>query len=61
MVNVVNRSMYPVQTGMNLISKMQDRFAQLQVQLATGQKATNLAEMGTDRFVTLSMQSRITA
>ncbi|MBN9346587.1 MAG: ATP-binding protein [Devosia sp.] len=59
MVNVVNRSMYPVQTGMNLISKMQDRFAQLQVQLATGQKATNLAEMGTDRFVTLSMQSRI--
>ncbi len=59
MVNIVNRSMYPVQTGMNLISKMQDRFAQLQVQLATGQKATNLAEMGTDRFVTLSMQSRI--
>ena len=59
MVNIINRSMYPVQTSMNLISRMQDRFAQLQVQLATGQKASNLAEMGTDRFMTLSMTSRI--
>lgn len=59
MVNIVNRSMYPVQTSMNLISKMQDRFAQLQTQLATGQKASSLAEMGADRFITLSMTSRI--
>ncbi len=59
MVNIVNRSMYPVQTGMSLISKMQDRFATLQTQLATGQKASNLAEMGSDRFITLSMQSRV--
>ena len=59
MVNIVNRSMYPVQTSMNLISKMQERFAQLQVQLGTGQKASNLAQMGADRFITLSMTSRI--
>jgi flagellin-like hook-associated protein FlgL len=59
LVNVVNRSMFPVQTSMNLISRMQDRFAQLQTQLATGQKASNLAEMGSDRFITLSMQSRV--
>jgi flagellin-like hook-associated protein FlgL len=59
MVGIVNRSMYPVQTSMNLISKMQERFATLQTQLATGQKASDLAGMGADRFVTLSMQSRI--
>ena len=29
MVGIVNRSMYPVQTSMNLISKMQERFATL--------------------------------
>lgn len=59
MVNIVNRSMYPVQTSMNLISKMQERFATLQTQLATGQKASDLAGMGTDRFVSLSMHSRV--
>ena len=57
MVNIVNRSMFPVQTSMNLIGKMQDRFAQLQVQLATGQKASSLAEMGTDR----SSKAKLTA
>ena len=43
---IINRSMYPVQTSMNLIGKMQERFATLQTQLATGQKASTLAEMG---------------
>ena len=59
MVNIVNRSMFPVQTSMNLISSMQERFAQLQTQLATGKKASTLAEMGADRFITLSMTSRV--
>jgi flagellin-like hook-associated protein FlgL len=58
-VNIVNRSMFPVQTSMNLISSMQERFAQLQTQLATGKKASSLAEMGADRFITLSMTSRV--
>ncbi len=58
-MTIVNRSMYPVQNSLNLISKMQDRFATLQTQLATGQKATNLAELGTDRFFDLSMRARI--
>ncbi len=58
-MTTINRSMYPVQTSMNLIGKMQERFSQLQVQLATGQKATNLAELGNDRYFDLSLRSRI--
>jgi flagellin-like hook-associated protein FlgL len=55
----ISRTMYPVQTSMNLIGKMQDRFATLQTQLATGQKATNLAELGNDRYFDLSLRARI--
>ena len=58
-MSIINRTMYPVQTSMNLISKMQERFAQLQVQLGTGQKASTLAEMGSDRYFDLSIRSRI--
>jgi len=58
-MTIINRSMYPVQTSMNLIGKMQERFAQLQTQLATGQKASTLAEMGSDRYFDLSIRSRI--
>ena len=58
-MSIINRTMYPVQTSMNLIGKMQERFAQLQTQLATGQKASTLAEMGSDRYFNLSIRSRI--
>jgi flagellin-like hook-associated protein FlgL len=58
-MSIINRTMYPVQNSMGLISKMQDRFATLQVQLATGQKASTLAEMGSDRYFDLSIRSRI--
>ena len=30
---IVNKSMFPLQTGFGVISKMQDRFATLQMQL----------------------------
>jgi len=58
-MSIINRTMYPVQTSMSLISKMQERFATLQTQLATGQKASTLAEMGSDRYFDLSIRSRI--
>lgn len=58
-MTTVNRTMYPLQTGMNLIGKMQERFATLQTQLATGQKATNLAELGSDRYFDLSIRARL--
>ncbi len=58
-MTIINRSMYPVQTSMNLIGNMQARFATLQTQLATGQKASNLAELGTDRYFDLSIRARM--
>ena len=58
-MTVVSRTMYPVQTSMDLISRMQTQFNSLQTQLATGQKASNLAELGSDRYFDLSIRSRI--
>ncbi len=58
-MTIINRSMYPVQTSINLIGRMQERFATLQMQLATGQKASTLAELGSDRYFDLSIRSRM--
>jgi flagellin-like hook-associated protein FlgL len=58
-MTVVNRSMYPVQTSMSLISRMQQQFASLQTQLASGQKAGSLAELGSDRYFDLSIRASI--
>ncbi len=58
-MSIINRAMYPVQTSMSLIGKMQERFATLQMQLATGQKASTLAELGSDRYFDLSIRARI--
>src|SRR5690242_7992484 len=57
-MTTVNRTMYPVGTSMSLISKMQAQFATLQQQMATGKKATNLAELGNDRLFDLSLHAR---
>ena len=57
---IVNKSMYPLTTGFSIISKMQDKFAQLQMQLGTGVKAQTLSEMGRDLPVSLSVRSRLT-
>src|SRR3569623_889008 len=59
MSSVINRTMYPVQTSMDLFLRMQSQFTSLQTQLATGQKASNLAELGSDRYFDLSIRSRI--
>ncbi|QQR40266.1 hypothetical protein [Devosia rhizoryzae] len=56
---IVNKSMFPLQTGFSVISKMQDKFATLQMQLGTGQKAQTLADMGRDLPVSLSVRSRL--
>ncbi|SMQ66545.1 Flagellin FlgL [Devosia lucknowensis] len=58
---IVNKSMFPLQTGFSVISKMQDKFALLQTQLGTGVKAQTLADMGRDLPVSLSVRSRLTA
>ena len=56
---IVNKSMFPLQAGFGVISKMQDRFATLQMQLGTGMKASTLAEMGGDLPMSLSVRSRL--
>lgn len=56
---IVNKSMYPLQTGFSVISRMQDRFATLQMQLGTGMKASTLAEMGNDLPMSISVRSRL--
>ena len=56
---IVNKSMFPVQTGFGVISKMQDKFATLQMQLGTGEKASKLSEMGRDLPLSLSVRSRL--
>lgn len=56
---IVNKSMFPLQTGFSVISKMQSSMATLQMQLGTGAKASNLAEMGRDLPMSLSVRSRL--
>jgi flagellin-like hook-associated protein FlgL len=56
---IVNKSMFPLQTGFGVISKMQDRFATLQMQLGTGMKASTLSEMGRDLPMSLSVRARL--
>lgn len=56
---IVNKSMFPMQTGFGVISKMQDKFATLQMQLGTGMKSQTLADMGRDLPVSLSVRSRL--
>ena len=56
---IVNKSMFPLQTGFGVISKMQDKFATLQMQLGTGDKASKLSEMGRDLPMSLSVRSRL--
>lgn len=56
---IVNKSMFPLQTGFGVISKMQDRFATLQMQLGTGEKASKLSDMARDLPMSLSVRSRL--
>jgi flagellin-like hook-associated protein FlgL len=56
-MTIINRQLYPLQTSMSLINKMTDQFGTLQQQLATGQKANTLADMGTSRSYDLSLRA----
>ena len=58
-MNTVSKAMYPVRSAYNYIASMKAPFDRLQRQLATGERAANLAEMGSSRFFDLSMRARI--
>ncbi|WP_417309579.1 hypothetical protein [Devosia sp.] len=55
----VSKTMFPLQNSIRNITSMKVRYDQLQLQFATGEKAANLAEMGTDRYFSLATRSRI--
>jgi len=56
---VINRSMFPLSSGINNIMSMKERYDVLQTQLASGQKASRLSEMGSDRYFDLALRQRI--
>src|SRR5690606_4843339 len=56
---LINKSMYPVKAGYSAISTMQGQLGKLQTQLGSGQKAQTLAEMGSDRTVSLGTRGRL--
>src|SRR5690349_592179 len=58
-MTTIGKSMFPLKSNFQQISIMKTRYDALQVQLATGDRAANLAEMGSDRFFSLTMRSRL--
>lgn len=56
---VINRSMFPLSSGINNIMNMKERYDVLQNQLSSGQKASRLSEMGSDRYFDLALRQRI--
>ena len=59
MANIINRSMFPLSSGINNIMGMKERYDKLQTQLSSGMKASNLAEMGSDRYFDLALRQRV--
>lgn len=58
-MTAIKNSMFPFRSSFQHISNMKARFDKLQGQMATGERAASLAEMGSSRFFDLSMRSRL--
>ena len=58
-MTIINRSMFPLSSGINNIMGMKERYDKLQTQLSSGMKASNLGEMGSDRYFDLALRARI--
>lgn len=58
-MSVISKSMFPLASGIRNISDMKQRYDKLQTQLASGRKASTLAEMGTDRYFDLALRQRM--
>lgn len=55
---LVNKSLFPVNTGFSVISDMQRQMEKLQIQLATGLRATTLSELGNERVYDLTIRAQ---
>lgn len=51
--------MFPLSSGINNIMGMKERYDKLQTQLSSGLKASNLGEMGSDRYFDLALRQRV--
>lgn len=58
-MTLVNKAMFPLNNSIRNITNMKTVFDKLQLQLATGEKASTLAEMGSDRYFDLGLRQRI--
>lgn len=58
-MNTISKTMFPVRSAYNQIASLKETFDRLQRQLATGERAANLAEMGSSRFFDLTMRARL--
>jgi flagellar hook-associated protein 3 FlgL len=56
---ILSNTMYPLPSSYSAISQLNDQFYKLQVQLATGNKASTLADMGDTRYTSLVTRSQI--
>jgi len=56
---IVNNSMYPLPASYSGVTKLQTQLDTLQQQLASGLKASSLADMGTTRFTDLTVRSQL--
>ncbi len=58
-MTAIGKTMFPLANGIKNITTMKARYDALQTQLSTGQKASTLAEMGSDRFFDLALRQRL--
>jgi flagellin-like hook-associated protein FlgL len=58
-MTTIPKSMFPLKTSFTLIAGMKERYDRLQQQLATGERAQTLAEMGSSRAFSISMRARL--
>ncbi|MCF4098833.1 flagellin N-terminal helical domain-containing protein [Maritalea mediterranea] len=56
---IVNNSLFPAKFSFRAISDMRDQLDKLNQQLATGQRAQSLSELGADRVVDMTLRARI--
>ena len=55
----ITSSMYPLPTNWSGVNKIQDQLDNLQTQLGTGKKASTLADMGSTRYLDLTLHSNL--
>lgn len=56
---IVNKTQFPVGASFQSVNSLQNRFEQLQIQLATGKKYQTLSSFGNDRSFDLTMRNRL--